>query len=293
MAFVLGHARDMNAIQGGTAKHDRLDAQTIAVRRRGGMLPQASVYPAAMRATRDLLRRRVPLRRKRAELLTHLQNTHRPSHRPEIGKQIADQANRHGGAERFSDPAGQKRIAVDLALIGHDDERLRDVELSILTAATPPNANTRYLLRTVPGIGEILSLGRLYEMHESQRFPRVQDFVSYCRLVQCANASAGQRYGTAGATIGHAYRTWAFAEAAVRFLRANPAGHTDLGRLEKQHGQGQALPVLAHKRARAVSDMWPRHPAFDLHKFLTGERSGAGEPGASRATDGIRLAPMR
>src|SRR5918999_55866 len=123
MAFVLGHARDMNAIQGGNAKHDRLDAQTIAVRRRGGMLPQASVYPAAMRATRDLLRRRVPLRRKRAELLTHLQTTHRPSHRPEIGKQIADQANRHGGAERFSDPAGQKRIAVDLALIGHDDER--------------------------------------------------------------------------------------------------------------------------------------------------------------------------
>ena len=55
--FVLGHALYMNAIQGGTAKNDTIDAQKIALLLRGGMLPQAYVYPAAMRATRDLLRR--------------------------------------------------------------------------------------------------------------------------------------------------------------------------------------------------------------------------------------------
>jgi hypothetical protein len=35
---------------------------------RGGMFPQASVYPALLRATRDLLRRRCHLARKHAEL---------------------------------------------------------------------------------------------------------------------------------------------------------------------------------------------------------------------------------
>ena len=40
----------------------------IAVLLRGGMFPQAYVYPSEMRATRDLLRRRCPLARKRAEL---------------------------------------------------------------------------------------------------------------------------------------------------------------------------------------------------------------------------------
>ena len=40
--------------------------------------------------------------------------------------------------------------------------------------------------------------------------------------------------------------------AAVRFLRATPAGHQYLGRLEKPHGKGKALTVLAHTRARAV-----------------------------------------
>jgi hypothetical protein len=40
-AFVRGHALSMQAIQGGQAKHDRLEAQTIAARLRGGLLPQA------------------------------------------------------------------------------------------------------------------------------------------------------------------------------------------------------------------------------------------------------------
>jgi hypothetical protein len=71
-----------------------------------------------------------------------------------------------------------------------------------------------------------------------------------CRLGTCANASAGRRYGTSGTKIGNAYRTWACSEAAVLCLRANPAGQTYLGRLEKQHGQGKVLTVLAHTRAR-------------------------------------------
>jgi Transposase len=66
--FVLGHALSMKAIHGGKAKHDTIDAHKIAALLRGGMLPQADVYPAKRRATGDLLRRRIHLRRKRAEL---------------------------------------------------------------------------------------------------------------------------------------------------------------------------------------------------------------------------------
>jgi hypothetical protein len=57
----------MQAIHGGNAKHDSIDAQQIAVLLRGGMLPQAYVYPAEMRATRALLRRRLHCMRQRAE----------------------------------------------------------------------------------------------------------------------------------------------------------------------------------------------------------------------------------
>src|SRR5262245_51652901 len=133
--FVLGHALSMKAIHGGKAKNDKIDAQKIAVLLRGGMLPQAYVYPAAMRATRDLLRRRMHLMRKRAELLAHVQKTNSQYNLPGIGKNIAYKANRAGIAERFPDPAVQKSIEVDLTLIGHYDHLLNDVELSIVHAA--------------------------------------------------------------------------------------------------------------------------------------------------------------
>jgi transposase len=266
--FVLGHALYMKASHGGKAKHDQIDAQKIAVLLRGGMLPQAYVYPAEMRATRDLLRRRMHLMRKRAELLGHIQHTNSPYNLPELGKKIAYKANRDGVAERFPDPAVQKSIEVDLALIDHYDHLLRDMELAILKTAKQHDANTRYLRRTVPGIGEILSLVLLYEIHDIQRFPRVQDFVSSCRLVKCAQESAGKRDGTSGTKIGKAYLKWAFSEAAVLFLRTNPAGQKSLARLANKHGKGKALTVLAHKRARAVYHMLKRKMAFDMSLFL-------------------------
>ena len=80
IAFVLGHALYMKAIHGGKAKNDKIDAFKIAVLLRGGTISQAYVYPPEMRATRDLLRRRLYLVRKRGQLLVHIQNSHRVSY---------------------------------------------------------------------------------------------------------------------------------------------------------------------------------------------------------------------
>ena len=206
--------------------------------------------------------------RHRAELLTHGQQPNRQDNLPEIGKKIAYKANRDGVVERFPDPAVQKSMEVDLALLGYYDPLLSDLELHIVKAAKQHNANTLYLLQTVPGIGKILSLVLLYEIHDIQRFPSVQDFVSYCRLVKCAKESAGKRYGTAGTKIGNAYLKWAFSEAAVLFLRDNSAGQKYLTRLAKKHGQGQALTLLAQKLGRAVYYMLKRQQAFAGHKVL-------------------------
>jgi transposase len=268
IAFVLGHALYMKAIHGGKAKNDKIDAHKIAVLLRGGMLPQAYVYPAERRATRDLLRRRMSLLRQRAALLTHVQQTNSQYNLPEIGKKIAYKANREGVAERFPEPAIQKSIAVDLALLGHYDQLLTELELAIVNTAKEHNAQVFYRLRSIPGVGKILALVLLYEIHDIQRFPRVQEFVSYCRLVKCAKESAGKRYGTSGSKSGNAYLKWAFSEAAVLFLRNNPAGQKYLARLEKQHGKGKALTLLAHKLGRAVYYMLKRETAFNLDKFL-------------------------
>jgi hypothetical protein len=119
IAFVLGHALYMKAIHGGKAKSDTLDSQKIAGLLRGGMLPQAYVYPAEMRTTRDLLRRRIHLTRKRAELLAHVQQTNSQYNLPEIRKKLAYKANRDGVAERFPEPAVHKSVEVDLTRDHH------------------------------------------------------------------------------------------------------------------------------------------------------------------------------
>jgi transposase len=98
----------------------------------------------------------------------------------------------------------------------------------------------------------------------------VQDVVSYCRVVKCAKESAGKRDGTGGSKIGNAYLKGAFPEAAVLCLRDHPSGQNYLTRLEKQHGQGKALTILAHHLARAVYFMLKRRTAFEMHNFLNG-----------------------
>ena len=113
--------------------------------------------------------------------------------------------------------------------------------------------------------------------------------MSSCRRVKCAKASAGKRSGTSGTKIGNAYRKWAFSEAAVLFLRDKPAGQTYLTRLEKKHGKGKALTILAHTWARAVSLMLQRPTAFEMDQFLNGSGSRAGEPDASLDREGMSL----
>jgi transposase len=268
IAFVLGHALYMKAIHGGKAKNDRIDALKIATLLRGGLLPQAYVYPAGMRSTRDLLRRRLHLVRKRGQLLAHIQMTSHQYNLPPLGKRIAYPANREGVAEHFEDHAVRKSIAVDLALLERFDALITDVEGYLVRQAKQHDPQAFHRLRTIPGVGKVLALTILYEIHDVRRFDRVQEFASYARLVKCAKESAGKKLGTSGGKMGNVHLKWAFSEAAVLFVRHSAAGKKLLARLEKRFGKGKALSILAHKLGRAAYYMLSRERAFDLERFV-------------------------
>ena len=51
-------------------------------------------------------------------------------------------------------------------------------------------------------------------------------------------------------------------------LGHTPEGKKFLARLEKKHGKGKALSILAHKIGRAVYDMLARGTVFSMEKFL-------------------------
>jgi len=287
IAFVLGHALYMKAIHGGKAKNDRIDAGKIARLLRGGNFPLAYVYPKGMRETRDLLRRRTYLVRKRAELLTHLQILNAQYNLAPFPKKLSFAANRTEMdiAARFPDPSVQQSAAVDLAVAERLDELIGELELYLVRTAKVDDVQTFYRLRSIPGVGKVLALVLLYELHDIGRFARAGEFLSYARLVRCAHTSANKKLGCGGKKIGNAHLRWAFAEAACLFLRGSERAKQWKQKQAAQRGEGKALAILAAKLGRAVYHMLRKGEAFDEARFWGGRVAAAatGSSSLSRA----------
>jgi len=266
--FVLGHALYMRAIHGGKAKNDKIDSHKIAALLRGGTFPLAYVYPKPMRATRDLLRRRNHLARKRAELYAHIQNTATQYNLPEPLGRIAKPSERFDLLEKFPDPAVRRMVEIDLLTIVHYEQLLSNLERQLEKTAVHHDPVGLALLKSIPGVGRILGMVMLYEIGDIARFPREQDFASYCRLVKPAKESAGKHYGHSGKKIGNAHLRWAFGEAVVLMLKGNKAAQSQVQKLASKHGKGKALAILAHRLGRAVYYMLKNQTPFDAQRFL-------------------------
>ena len=66
---------------------------------------------------------------------------------------------------------------------------MRKLEWHLEKTARQHDYISLYLLRSIPGVGQILALAILYEAHDIKRFPRVQDFSSYARLIRPSKES--------------------------------------------------------------------------------------------------------
>jgi transposase len=270
--FVLGHALYMKAIHGGKAKNDKIDASKIARLLRGGTFPLAYAYPKGMRETRDLLRRRTYLVRQRAALMTHLQILNSQYNLAPFPKKLSCAANRAAMdiAQRFADPSVQHSAAADLALIDALDVPISTLELYLSRTAKVDDVQTLHRLQTIPGVGKVLALILLYELHDVQRFDDVGQFLSYARLVRCGHASAGKKVGTGGKKIGNAHLRWAFGEAACLFLRSSERAKKFKQKQQAQRGEAKALAILAARLGRAVYHRLRKREAFDETRFWQG-----------------------
>jgi len=146
--FVLGHALYMKSIHGVKTKNDRIDSLKIARLLRGGNFPVAYVYPPEMRATRSHHRRE-------KDIMGH-----------------------------FPDPVVQLIVETDLQLIDHYDPIIKNLDKQILALAKGHDRTSLNLLRGIHGVGEVLALTMLYEIHTIERFPSRGEFCSYARLVK-------------------------------------------------------------------------------------------------------------
>lgn len=267
IAFVLGHALYLKAIHGGKVKNDRIDSEKLAYLLRGGNFAVAYAYPKEWRATRDLLRRRTHFVRRRGETLTHITNVHHQYNLPPT-KKLQYDSNREGVAEVFTDPAVRFSIETDIAALRDYDATIRKLETFLERSAKVHDANNFFRLQTIPGVGRIIAMTMLYEIHNIRRFPTVGDFLSYSRLVKGEHTSAGKSYGSPGRKMGNAYLKWAFSEAVPLLKRQSPEAKAFCTRIENKHGKARAFSLLAVKLGRAVYFMLRRGDVFDINRMI-------------------------
>ena len=278
ITFVLAQALYVKAIHGGKNKNDRIDSEKLTHLLRSNLIPPAYVYPAEKRPLRALLRQRIFYVWSRSQWLAR-SNSH----------QLAPNRVPPRQTRRCRDPWAEELLAAehhplrpialqnDLAMIGHDDAQIADLDKH-LHGLTQKAAGRDYaLLQSVPGIGEHLGMTILYEINDMNRFPTVKDFLSYCRLVKGTVASAGKIKGLGGAKLGNPYLRWAFGEAAVIAKRDHPVIGPLAQRLEapREGNKFKANTVVAIKLARALYFMLKNKTVFDPERLVASLRKAA------------------
>jgi transposase len=270
LEFVLAHALYLKAIHGGKNKNDRIDSEKLTHLLRSNLIPPSYVYPAAKRPVRALLRQRTSYVWQRVELLQRITTMQMALGEQPVSKFSGNRTKwLQALIEAHDDPRHRFALEQDVNLVIHYDNAIKALEKELLTITKRTEARDFALLRTVPGVGKVLALTILYEVESIERFPSVQNFISYSRLVKGTVASAGKIKGLRGAKLGNPYLRWAFGEAAVLGKRHHEELDAFSRRLENKHGKFKGNSILASKLGRAVYFMLKNGSAFDVAQ-LTG-----------------------
>lgn len=268
--FFLGHALYMKAIHGGKTKNDKIDSKTIANLLRCNLFPLAYTYPEEMRATRDLLRRRHRFVALRAEGYSHIQNTFSQQAIEGVGRlDVKKKTSRNNLSKLLPHPDLTMTVDCDIDMINTLDSIISKIEKQIYAQAKYHDRPALSILMSVPGIGEMLAFTILYEIHTINRFPSVQNFSSYCRLVKCERTSNGKPTGDGNNKIGNPYLKWAFSEIIIYAQRLSTTIEKYYEKLKSKHGLGGAKSIIAHKFAVAVYYMLKNGQTFDEKRFIS------------------------
>jgi len=230
---------------------DRHDAFWLAEMLRLAILPEGYIYPKEERPVRDLLRKRGHLVRLRTSLILSLQNIIARNCGVRVG---ANEVKRLREDRVSCVLDGQQEIALagraskeTIDFLTHQICRIeRRVEGKVKL-----KESYRYLL-TLPGVGRILALTIMLETGPISRFPKVGDYVSYCRKVSSHWTSNDKNKGKGNQRSGNRYLAWAFSEAAEYARRYHLPSRAYYNRKLQKTNLMVARSALSHKLARAA-----------------------------------------
>lgn len=246
---------------------DQHDAFWLAHLLRLGILPEGYIYPKEERPVRDLLRKRGHLVRLRTSLILSLENI--------ISRNCGFKVSVNKIKKVTEDQvvpllAGQEELElsgmVSKEAIDFFTRKIRQIEGVVLKKIQL--REPFMYLQTVAGIGKILALTIMLETGPVDRFPKVGNYVSYCRKVPTKWISNGKAKGRGNKKNGNKYLAWAYSEAAEFARRYDPVARAYYNRKAAKTNFMVAHSALAHKLARAAYYVMRDQVVFDHNKLF-------------------------
>lgn len=218
IVMILAHAKYLKAISYAKVKTDQIDSHTLAQLLRMNMIPSAHQINPSYRGLRDLMRSRLRLVNKKTSCLN---SVHRLLEKFNLS--IPDNRKLHdlSTLDLLPDLSAEPEFGFQLKALNEQIRllyRLINELEKLIHPKLIPNADIQRLL-WIPGIGKILAFTIYLEIDGIERFPDVNKFFSYCRLVPGAENSNKKHKHKSGNKDGNRYLKMAFSEASSKAVQ--------------------------------------------------------------------------
>lgn len=213
-----------------------------------GILPQGYIYPKKDRPVRDLARKRMFLVQHKTAHILSLQSLIARC----CAMKVSANDMRHLTVKELEGWLKEEYLVLsaqaNLDSINFLKQKIQGLEKAIKKKVKLKKAF--HYLKTVPGIGDILTLTIMLEVGDINRFPKVGNFTSYCRCVPSRRLSDGKSKGSGNRKNGNRYLSWAFVEAVHLGRRHNERFRRYYNRKVAQANTSLATKALGNKLAR-------------------------------------------
>lgn len=258
---VLANTAAMAQYSGLKYTDDEYDARHLAQCLRLGILQAGYIFPPDQRGVRDLGRKRMGLVQQRTmNILSIGTQVVR-----QTGTQVSGQFVKRLTADDVDkwdwDDATKLAVKANLAVTAALTMQIELIEkyLHAHVKLRPEFA----VLRSAPGIGEVLATVIMLETGDINRFAAPGNYASYCRCVGSGRFSNGKKKAEGNRKNGNAYLAWAFVEAAHFAVRFSAPAKRFYERKKAKTSTVVAVKALAHKLARACYHMLKEQTPFD------------------------------
>jgi len=243
---------------------DITDAFHLANLLRLGILPEGYIYPKHERPLRDLLRKRIHLVHYRTALILSFQNLVARNLGSKMHVSTISKMTEEDLEDLFEDDYLILSAKASISTIHFLRSRIVQLEKVIAKAA---KLKSEYkLLKTVPGIWNILAQMIMLETGPIERFKKVGNYASYCRCVQSNRLSNSKSKGKGNRKNGNKYLSWAYVEAANHALWNYEYVKKYHQRKTAKTNNVVAIKAIAHKLARACYYIIRDQKEFDPGK---------------------------